>query len=58
MTGNVVRKSPEEMDSFFEGLDRNLLCKLAEYAIKEHEAGHCIPHEQAMDMIERRMGWK
>ena len=58
MTVNVVRNSVEETERFLKGLDRNLLCKVAEYAIKEHEAGHCISHEQAMDMIEQRMGWK
>lgn len=58
MTGNVVRNSVEEMEHFLEGLDRNLLVKMAEYAIKEHEAGRCVPHEQAMEMIEQRMGWK
>ena len=58
MTGNVVRNSVEEMEHFLEGLDRKLLVKVAEYAIKEHEEGRCVSHEQAMEMIEQRMGWK
>ena len=31
---------------------------LAEIAVKEHRAGHCISHGQVKESIMESMGWK
>jgi len=36
----------------------DLMDKVAEYAIKECEAGNCIPNSQVKDNILSRLGWK
>ncbi len=30
----------------------------SEYALRESRAGRCIPHQQAMDWIKEKRGWK
>ena len=47
-----------EEDEFCSQLSPDLMQGLAEFAVKEHRAGHCISHGQIEKSIMESMGWK
>lgn len=55
MTGNAATFAEEE---FCSQLSPDLMQGLAEFAVKEHRAGHCISHGQVKESIMESMGWK
>ena len=59
MTSNAVQdRVVSEMDDFCSQLSPELMQGLAEIAVKEHRAGHCISHDQVKESIMESMGWK
>lgn len=48
----------EDSTVFTNEIPAEALMMAAEYAIRESRAGHAIPHEQAMDWIKQKRGWK
>lgn len=59
MTSNAVQdRVVSEMDDFCSQLSPELMQGLAEFAVKEHRAGHCISHGQVKESIMESMGWK
>ena len=59
MTSNAVQdRVVSEMDDFYSQLSPELMQGLAEIAVKEHRAGHCISHGQVKESIMESMGWK
>lgn len=45
-------------DNLEQAFPTDLMQQIAEYAIKEHEAGHCIPNSQVKEKVMERLGWK
>lgn len=50
--------STSVMDNFVNSIPRDVLTQAIDFAIKEHKAGHCMPHTQIDEMAKERMGWK
>ena len=50
--------SGEEMDSFLNQLDENLIRRAAEFAHKQYLEGKCTTHSEVMGIIKEKMGWK
>ncbi len=45
-------------DDFVASLPQDVMHKLIDFALEEHRAGHCIPHSQVEEIINRRMKWE
>ena len=54
----MYESSCHTVDDFIASIPVDLMQRLAEHAVKECEAGRCIPHEQVKVMLKERMGWK
>lgn len=56
----LIEVSLEEEDSheLSNAIPAKYLKMASEYALKESRAGHCIPHEKAMNWIKEKRGWK
>jgi hypothetical protein len=50
--------SGSTMECFVDSIPQDAIIQAAEFAIKEHSEGKCIPHSQIDCMIKERMGWK
>lgn len=50
--------SDEEIENFLEGLDKDLMRRVAEYTHKQYLEGKCIPNSEVMNRIKEEMGWK
>lgn len=58
---NLIAKYKTESlsdDNLDKAFPAELMQQVAEYAIKEHEAGHCIPNSQVKEKVMERLGWK
>lgn len=56
MSEESLDASTEE--NFCSQLSPELMQGLAEFAVKEHRAGHCIAHEQVENSIMESLEWK
>jgi hypothetical protein len=46
------------MEDFVNSIPEDALMQAAQFAVKEHREGRCIPHSQIDSVIKERMGWK